>query len=132
MSRTVTPTRQIDFFEAEQMTDSIQADPKVPRRGNSLMKRLNPSFLLEPRELDFADGMRSDEFCYEKGYRLLLEPLEFKNKKEWLDYCGKVWQWAEDAEQRALEAEAKDYLEKLKANPKLLNLVKANLSEPQG
>lgn len=50
-----------------------------PRKGNALMKRLEPEFLSNPQPLEFAEGMMSDEFWFEKTCRTILEPLAFEN-----------------------------------------------------
>ena len=132
MVQTLKPIESIEYISPQPDQPMTFDDQKVTKRGNALMKRLNPSYLLEPRPLDFANDIMSNDFCYDKAYRQILEPLEFKTKKEWSAFCDRVWAWAEAAEQRELEAEAREYLDRLKLNPKLLNLVIANLSESQG
>lgn len=42
---------------------------KSSRRGNIFMRKLEPEMLSAPHPLDFADGMMSDSFCYEKALK---------------------------------------------------------------
>ncbi|PIG94581.1 hypothetical protein [Gloeocapsopsis sp. IPPAS B-1203] len=93
------------------------------------MKVVNPEMLSNPYPLDFMDGMMSNEFCYEKANKTLLQPLEFKTEKEWLAFCKQVWTWNESTELRESEAIANQFLSQYQDNPKIIEIIKRKLSE---
>lgn len=114
--------------ELEQET--IEAKPKRGG-GNPLMKPVSPEMLSLPYPLEFMDGMMSDEFCYEKANKMLLQPLAFKSEKDWLAFCKHVWTWNQSAEIRESEAIANQFLNQYSDNPKIIEVLKQKLSEQQ-
>lgn len=106
--------------------DSTEAT-KSNRRGNSLMKRLEPEFLSNPHPLDILDGMMSDDFCFEKCSKLITEQLECETEKDWLAYAKQVWQWRIKAETRKKEEIANTVLQQIKSDPLLLEIIKKDL-----
>jgi len=93
------------------------------------MHGLKPEYLSHPEPLDFANGMWSDQFCFEKCSKVIVEQLGFQNEKEWLAFANQVWQWQQQAEAREKEAIANDVLRQIEGDPKLLEIVKAKLSK---
>jgi hypothetical protein len=81
--------------------------------------------ITDPHELDFADGMKSNEFAWEKTSRQILEPLGFETEKEWLDYARAVWKWKTEAQARDIERQASRIL--TEANPQLIEALKQKL-----
>lgn len=98
-----------------------------PRKGNALMKRLEPEFLSNPQPLEFAEGMMSDEFCFEKTCRTILEPLAFETEKEWVAFAKLAWHWQQQAETREKEAIALQVLHQIESDPKVLEILKEKL-----
>lgn len=111
----------------ENEQEETEAKPK--RSGNPLMKVISPDMLSNPYLLDFMDGMMSNEFCYEKANKQLLQPLAFKTEKEWLAFCKEVWSWNQSAEIRESEAIANQFLSQYQDNPKVIEVLKQKLSD---
>lgn len=109
--------------------DSNGENGKSNRRGNVFMKRLEPEMLSEPYPIDVADGMMSDSFCYEKACREFVKPLSFDNKADWLSFCEQVWKWAEEAENRELDAKAEELMKSLASDPKLAERLKQKMQQ---
>lgn len=109
-------------------TEETDSEEKPIRRGNPLMKSLTPDMIKNPHELEFADGMMSDRFAWEKTNKTIVEALEFKTEKEWLDFAKAVWKWRQDAEKRQAEAAAEKLLAEASENPLLLELLKQKLA----
>lgn len=108
--------------------ESTESSNKPARKGNALMKRLEPEFLSNPQPLDFAEGMMSDEFCFEKTCRTILEPLAFETEKEWIAFAKLAWHWQQQAETREKEAIATQVLQQIQNDPKLVEILKEKLS----
>lgn len=123
-SRTVQPTR----LDSEVEQEETEVKPKRSG-GNPLMKVITPEMLSSPYPLDFMDGMMSDQFCYEKANKQILQPLGFKTEKEWLAFCKQVWAWNESAELRESEAIANQFLSQYQDNPKIIEILKQKLSD---
>lgn len=121
-NQTELPGIQLDEYTAE-------VSNKPTRRGNALMKRLEPSFLSEPRPLDFAEEMMSDDFCYEKCSKVIFEPLGFKTEKECIAFAKLAWHWQEQAEVREKEAIANQVLQQIEGDPKLLQIIREKLAK---
>lgn len=102
--------------------------PKRTRRGNPLMNSLSSDFLSDPRPLEFADGMPSDEFAMEKCVRFVVEPLKFETEKEWLAFAKRVWTWAQQAEERHKAAAADELIARLGDDPELIGILKKKLA----
>lgn len=109
--------------------ESTEASNKPARKGNALMKRLEPGFLSNPQPLDFAEGMMSDEFCFEKTCRTIVEPLAFETEKEWVAFAKLAWHWQQQAETREKEAIALQVLSQVENDPKLLEIMKEKISK---
>lgn len=107
--------------------DSDNSDKPV-RRGNPLMRSLTPDMIREPYELDFADGMMSNEFAWEKTSKQIIETLEFRTEKEWLDYAKTAWKWHLDLHKRQAEATALKILADASENPMVLEVLKQKLN----
>lgn len=111
--------------------DSVEASNKRTRRGNALMRRLEPSFLSNPQPLpDLPDGMMSDEFCFEKCSKMIVEPLGFQSEKDLIAFAKQTWQWIQQAEAREKEAIANRVLQEIESDPKLLEIIRGKLSKP--
>ncbi|OKH23351.1 hypothetical protein [Chroogloeocystis siderophila] len=106
-----------------------ETEVKPKRSGNPLMKVISPDMLSNPYPLDFMDEMMSNEFCYEKANKQLLQPLGFKTEKEWLAFCKQVWIWSESAQERESEAIANQFLSQYQNNTKIIEVLKQKLSE---
>lgn len=106
--------------------DATEAN-KPNRKGNSLMKRLEPDFLSNPHPLEILDGIMSDHFCFEKCSKLIAEQLEFQTEKEWLAFAKQVWHWQQEAETRRKEVAAAAILQQIESDPKLLEILKQKL-----
>lgn len=109
-------------------TEESDSEEKPTRRGNFILKSLHADMIKNPHELDFADGMMSNEFAWEKTCKFILEPLEFETEKEWLDFAKSVWQWRQDAEKRQAELAAEKLLAEASANPLLMEILKQKLT----
>lgn len=109
-------------------TEEVDSEDKPARRGNPLMKSLYASMIKDPHPLEFADGMMSNEFAWEKTSKMILDPLDFQIEKEWLDYAKAVWKWRQDAEKRTAEAAAEKLLAEASNNPLLLEVLKQKLA----
>lgn len=109
------------------LDESTEALLKPARKGNALMKRLEPEFLSEPQPLEFAEGMMSDEFCFEKTCQTILEPLAFESEKEWVAFAKQAWHWQQQAETREKEAIALQVLDQIESDPKVLEILKEKL-----
>lgn len=109
--------------------ESTETSNKPVRTGNTLMKRLKPEFLSDPQQLGFAEGMMSDEFCFEKTCKTILEPLAFETEKEWIAFAKQAWDWQQQAETREKEAIANSLLHEIEGDPKLLEILKEKLSK---
>lgn len=107
--------------------DSTEASNKPTRKGNALMKRLEPEFLTDPQPLDFADGMMSNDFCFDKCSKTIIEPLGFGSEKEWLAFAKQAWHWQQQAETREKEAIANNVLHQIESDPKVLEILKEKL-----
>lgn len=113
----------------ENYINNDQNAEKPKRTGNPLMRAVQPDYLTEPRPLEFADNMMSDDFCLEVGNKMLLQRLHFKIEKEWLAFCKQIWNWSQQAEEREIEAAAQQVLQQCQNNPKLLEALKRKLEE---
>lgn len=102
---------------------------KPKRYRNPLMKGLEPAMFRTPYPLDFAEGLMSDELCYEKGAKFIFEALEFKTEKECIEFTKKCWHWMQQAEQRRIDHEVKNILARLGENPKVLSRLKEVIEE---
>lgn len=107
--------------------ESTEASNKPARKGNALMKRLEPEFLSNPHPLEFAEGMMSDEFCFEKTCMTILEPLAFETEKEWVAFAKQAWHWQQQAETREKEAIVLQVLHQIESDPKVLEILKEKL-----
>lgn len=110
------------------VTAENEESAKKPRKRNPFMFGLAPDFLAEPRPLEFADGMSSEEFAYEKCARVIVEPLNFGSEKEWLSFAKEVWTWVEEAETRKKQALVEEVLGKLSEDAELLEILKKRLT----
>lgn len=104
---------------------------KSSRRGNIFMRKLDPEMLISPHPIDFADGMMSDAFCYEKALREFIKPLEIKSQDEWLKFCNEVWQWAEQAENREIDAKVDEFMKQLEVDPIIADRLKARMLQKE-
>lgn len=119
--------KQIVIPELDIPDELPEVSNKPTRKGNALMKRLKPDYLSSPEPLDFADGMMSNEFCFEKTSKMILEPLAFETEKEWLAFAKQAWQWQQQAETREKEAIANSVLHQIESDPKVLEILKEKL-----
>lgn len=112
-------------------TTEEAVDDKPKRRGstgNPMMRTLHPDMLKSPHQLDFADGMMSDEFAWEKTNRLIVDPLEFQTEKQWLDFAKATWKWRQDAEKREAELLVERLLTEAANNPLVMAVLKQKLA----
>lgn len=113
-----THARQTELLE-DNSTDEVKEESDKPtRRGNIFMRKLEPEMLSNPYPMEVADGMPSDEFCYEKTLREIIRPLNITTVEEWIEFGNKVWQWQEEAENREIEARVQAILRQLDEDPK--------------
>lgn len=102
-------------------------DDKPTRRGNPLMRGLTSNMLKHPHELEFADGMMSDEFALEKISRQVIEALDLQTEKEAIDVIKKAWAWHSDKEKREAEAAADRILAEAANNVLLLQILEKKI-----
>ena len=127
MPATATANHKQETIPNTHLEDAHDGE-KPTRRGNPLMKSLTPDMIKDPYELEFADGMLSNKFAWEKTCKFILEPLEFESEKEWLEFAKAVWKWRQDAEKRQVEAAAEKLLAEAASNPLLLEVLKQKLA----
>lgn len=118
---------QISTDEAEK-NGQTEAGEKKTKRGNPLNYAISSDYLSNPRPLEFANGLRSDEFAMEKCAKVILEPLSLETEKEWLNFAKQVWTWAQEAEYRKKEALADELISKAMTDEELLRIVKSRLA----
>jgi len=123
-----TATRPSNGTQHETEIEKPNHEDKPARKGNLILRSLNRTMITEPQELDFADGMMSNEFAWEKTTRQILEPLGINTEKEWLDYCKAVWKWHADKEKRETEAAADRILAEASENPLLLEILQQKIA----
>lgn len=117
-------------LEQDRTTQHPEVEERQPQttkksgRGNYHMKKLEPLMLTNPYPLEFADGLSSDQFCWNKCYKQILEALAFETEKDWLNFCKQVWRWGEESESREAEAAANDLLHQAESDPKVLEALK--------
>lgn len=128
MPTTATINPKQETTGATPVEDSDNSD-KPARRGNPLMRTLTPDMIREPHKLDFADGMMSNEFAWEKVSKQILEPLGITTKKEWMDLNDNIWTWHSNKAVREAEFEAEEILAKASENPLLLDVLKQKISQ---
>lgn len=128
MPATATVNPKQETAEVIHVEDSDNSDKPV-RRGNPLMRTLTPDMIKSPHKLDFADGMMSNEFAWEKVSKQILEPLGITTKKEWMDLNDSVWTWHSNKAIREAEFEADEILEKAAENPILLDILKKKIGQ---
>lgn len=119
-------------------TEEYAPEPEPKKRklhsGNRLMRALTPNMWSEPYMIDDVEPIMSDDFCLDKGDKLLLTALAFETEEEWLDYCRKVYVWKEDTARRELDSVAEKQAAQYKENPLLLELILEKIkaeSEPE-
>lgn len=111
----------------QQAQIAIDSEDTPKRIGNPLMRGLKPEMYKSPYSLDFAGGMASDQFCLEKCASTIVQALEFKTEKEWIDFAKQTWRWIGQAEERRREAVVQDLLARASEDPKVLELLKEKL-----
>lgn len=109
-------------------TEELDSSDKPAKRGNPLMRSLNPEMLKDPYELDFADNMMSDEFTWEKTNKQIFEPLGLNSEKECIDHAKASWKWREGAAKREAEAIADKLLVEAASNPFVKEVLKKKLA----
>ena len=95
------------------------------------MRKLDPEMLTDPYPLDFADGMMSDSFCYEKAFKEFIKPLEIKSKDEWLNFCKEIWEWAEEAENREIEARVDEFMKQVELDPVIADRLRQRMLQKE-
>lgn len=103
-------------------------DDKPSRRGNPMMRSLYPDMLQKPHKLDFADGMMSNEFAWEKAIKFIFEPLGLDTEKEALDFTKALCKWRRDAEKREAEKLAEKLLAEALKDPLVMAVLKQKLA----
>lgn len=111
--------------------DGGQPKKGTPRNklGNLLLRLITADMYLTPHPLEFTNEFDSREFCLEKGYRLLLEPLEFQSEKQWLDYAREVWEWNESQELRRKESIVRDILATYQNDDDIMKMLKEQIDD---
>lgn len=109
-------------------TEELDSSDKPAKRGNPLMRALNPDMLKDPYELDFADNMMSNEFAWEKTNKHIFEPLGLNSEKEYVDHAKACWKWKEGAQKREAEAIAQKLLAEAESNPFVKEALKKKLA----
>lgn len=125
----VEPRLEVEEGDNEDRESNEDQETKEPKL--TLLKRLEPDMLTDPYPLEFPGVETSEEFCYDKCSRFILEPLgnAIAAEKDWLNFARNVWQWREQAEDRRLEAKALDAIARLEEDPRILKIVKQKLVE---
>lgn len=113
----------------DQHGDNGDAADKPKRTGNPLMKGLEAAMLETPYPLDFYNGMMSDEFCFEKCSKMILEPLNLKTEKQGIEFLKRVFKWISQAEERRIDQIVRDILARAGEDPKVLERLKDSLAE---
>lgn len=113
----------------DQHIDGSDTADKPKRTGNPLMKGLEAGMLETPYPLDFYNGMMSDEFCFEKTSKLILEPLNLKTEKQAIDFLKRVFKWNSQAEERRIDGIVRDILARAGEDPKVLARLKDSLAD---
>lgn len=109
--------------------ESTEGSNKPARKVNPGVQRLKPEYLLDPQPLDFADGMMSNDFCFDRCSRTIIERLNFETEKEWLAFAKQAWHWQQQAETREKEAIATQLIQQAQNDPKVLEILKEKLSQ---
>ena len=104
-------------------------DEDKPRRGNPLMRKLEPEMLRNPFPIDLPNGksLDSDQLCYSRCASFIFEPVGLKTEKECIEFAKQVWKWMSSAEIRRREELAEEMIAKAADDPKLLEILKAKL-----
>lgn len=115
--------------QAEEEDGGQEAEAKEPKL--TLLKKLEPEMLSAPYPLEFPGVESSDEFCFEKCSRFILEPLSdaIATERDWLDFARSVWAWRGQAEERRLDATADDAIARLEEDPRILEIVRQKLAK---
>lgn len=120
---------QQTLLGVDQHIDGSDTADKPKRTGNPLMKGLEAGMLETPYPLDFYNGMMSDEFCFEKTSKLILEPLNLKTEKQAIDFLKRVFKWNSQAEERRIDGIVRDILARAGEDPKVLERLKDSLAD---
>lgn len=129
MPKVLAKTEKPQPQEKETTLDSrsFSGEVKKTKRGpgNLLLRAVTPEMYISP--FDFTEEFNSREFCLEKGFRFLLEPLAFKSEEEWLDYSREVWQWGQSQELRRKQALVSEFLQNYQDDDDILQLLQEQL-----
>lgn len=123
MQSTLAPNGQQIIPGTEEYTPEPETKKRRTNRGNSLMRGLTPAMWYEPFQLEDPEQIMSDDFCVDKGEKLLLSAIGFQTEEEWLDYCKRVYAWREDRPRRELNEIAEQQAALYRENPILLELI---------
>lgn len=104
-------------------------DEDKPRRGNPLMRKLEPEMLRNPYPIDLLNGksLDSDQLCYSRCASFIFEPVGLKSEKECIEFAKNVWKWMGAAETRRREELAEELLAKATEDPKVLEILREKL-----
>ena len=107
------------------------AEEDKPKRGNPMMRKLEPEMLRNPYPIDLPSGksIDSDQLCYSRCASFIFEPVGLKSEKECIEFAKNVWKWMGAAESRRREELAEELIAKAAVDPKLLEILKAKLEE---
>lgn len=111
--------------------DVEASEEDKPKRGNPMMRKLEPEMLRNPWPIDLPSGksIDSDQLCYSRCASFIFEPVGLKTEKECIDFAKNVWRWMAAAENRRREELAEELIAKAAEDPKLLEILRAKLEE---
>lgn len=133
-------TATLNGERRQTISDVEVAEEEKPKKGNPMLRKLEPEMIRNPYPIDFANGkaMDSDQLCYQRAASFIFEPLGFRTEKECIEFAKGVWRWIGAAEERREEelALAEDRRQeelaevlfiRAQKNPKILEKLKAKL-----
>lgn len=105
-------------------------EEEKPKRGNPLLKKLEPEMLRNPYPMELIGGrmIDSDQLCYQRAASFVFEPLEFKSEKECVEFAKGVWAWINSAEERRQDQAAENLLAQAQEDPRILAKLKAKIA----
>lgn len=103
----------------------VEVEPEENETRLTLAKRLEPEMLNNPYPVDYPGLEDSAEFCLEKIYRTIVDPLgdAMPTEREWLDLARRAWQWRNQVEERNLRAAAKSMYARAQEDPRLWEMM---------
>lgn len=114
----------------QQVIPSTESEEEKPKRGNPLLKKLEPEMLKNPYPMELLGGrmIDSDQLCYQRAASFVFEPLEFKSEKECVEFAKGVWAWINSAEERRQDQAAENLLAQAQEDPRILAKLKAKIA----